>query len=145
VLEPSAGNGNLVDAAKSAGGQVDVIEISSQLRDILTAKGYEVVAHDFDAFTPSEPYDAVILNPPFSNRKDAEHIMRAFGMLKPGGRLAAIAGEGVFFGTDAKAVAFRKWLDDHDADIEPLGAGTFKDTSLLATTGANARLIVIHK
>lgn len=145
VLEPSAGNGNLADAAKAAGGQVDVIEISSQLRDILTAKGYEVVAHDFDAFTPSEPYDAVIMNPPFSNRRDAEHIMRAFGMLKPGGRLAAIAGEGVFFGTDAKAVAFRKWLDDHGADIEPLGAGTFKDTSLLATTGANARLIVIHK
>lgn len=145
VLEPSAGNGNLADAAKAAGGQVDVIEISSQLRDILTAKGYEVVAHDFDAFTPSEPYDAVIMNPPFSNRRDAEHIMRAFGMLKAGGRLAAIAGEGVFFGTDAKAVAFRKWLDDHGADIEPLGAGTFKDTSLLATTGANARLIVIHK
>ncbi len=145
VLEPSAGNGNLADAAKAAGGQVDVIEISSQLRDILTAKGYEVVAHDFDAFTPSEPYDAVIMNPPFSNRRDAEHIMRAFGMLKAGGRLAAIAGEGVFFGTDAKAVAFRKWLDDHGADIEPLGAGTFKDTNLLATTGANARLIVIHK
>lgn len=145
VLEPSAGNGNLADAAKAAGGQVDVIEISSQLRDILTAKGYEVVAHDFDAFTPSEPYDAVIMNPPFSNRRDAEHIMRAFGMLKASGRLVAIAGEGVFFGTDAKAVAFRKWLDDHGADIEPLGAGTFKDASLLATTGANARLIVIRK
>lgn len=145
VLEPSAGNGNLADAAKAAGGQVDVIEISSQLRDILTAKGYEVVAHDFDAFTPSEPYDAVIMNPPFSQRRDSEHIMRAFGMLKAGGRLAAIAGEGVFFGTDAKAVAFRKWLDDHGADIEPLGAGTFKDTNLLATTGANARLIVMQK
>jgi len=148
VLEPSAGNGNLADAAKAAGGQVDVIEISSQLRDILEAKGYEVVAHDFDAFTPSEPYNAVIMNPPFGKgaaRLDAQHLMRAFGMLKPGGKLVGIAGEGVFFGTDAKAVAFRKWLDDHGADIEPLGQNTFKDTQLLATTGANARLIVMHK
>lgn len=145
VLEPSAGNGNLADAAKALGANVDVIEISSQLRDILTAKGYTVVDYDFDSFTPEKLYDAVIMNPPFSNRRDAAHIMRAFGMLKPGGRLVAIAGEGVFIGQDAKAVQFREWLDQHGADVEQLGANTFMDKKLLATTGANARLIVIHK
>ncbi|SER35465.1 MULTISPECIES: class I SAM-dependent methyltransferase [Pseudomonas] len=145
VLEPSAGNGNLADAAKALGANVDVIEISSQLRDILTAKGYTVVDYDFDSFTPEKQYDAVIMNPPFSNRRDAAHIMRAFGMLKPGGRLVAIAGEGVFIGQDAKAVQFREWLDQHGADVEQLGANTFMDKKLLATTGANARLIVIHK
>lgn len=145
VLEPSAGNGNLADAAKAAGGTVDVIEISSQLRDILTAKGYNVVAFDFDSFEPEEKYDAILMNPPFSNRQDAAHIQRAFGMLKAGGRLAAIAGEGVFFGSDAKAVQFRDWLDSHGADVEKLGQGTFNDKTLLAQTGANARLIVIQK
>lgn len=132
VLEPSAGNGNLADAAKAEGGQVDVIEISSQLRDILTAKGYTVVDHDFDGFTPDKPYDAIVMNPPFSNRQDAAHIMRAFGMLAGGGTLAAIAGEGVFFGKDQKAVAFREWLEQHSADVEPLEAGTFNDNALLA-------------
>jgi len=145
VLEPSAGNGNLADAAKAEGGQVDVIEISSQLRDILTAKGYSVVDHDFDGFTPDKPYDAILMNPPFSNRQDAAHIMRAFGMLASGGTLAAIAGEGVFFGKDQKAVAFREWLDVHGADVEPLDAGTFQDNALLAQTSANARLIVLSK
>lgn len=145
VLEPSAGNGNLADAAKAAGGEVDVIEISSQLRDILTAKGYTVVDHDFDGFTPEQPYQAILMNPPFSARKDASHIMRAFGMLASGGRLVAIAGEGVFFGTDQKAVAFRAWLDTHNATIEKLEGGTFKDKDLLAQTGANGRLIVIKK
>lgn len=145
VLEPSAGNGNLADAAKAEGGQVDVIEISSQLRDILTAKGYTVVDHDFEGFTPDKPYDAIVMNPPFSNRQDAAHIMRAFGMLAGGGTLVAIAGEGVFFGKDQKAVAFREWLEQHGADVEPLEAGTFKDNALLAQTGANARLIVLHK
>ncbi|BAW27450.1 methyltransferase domain-containing protein [Pseudomonas putida] len=145
VLEPSAGNGNLADAAKAEGGQVDVIEISSQLRDILTAKGYTVVDHDFDGFTPDKPYDAIVMNPPFSNRQDAAHIMRAFGMLAGGGTLAAIAGEGVFFGKDQKAVAFREWLEQHSADVEPLEAGTFNDNALLAQTSANARLIVLRK
>lgn len=145
VLEPSAGNGNLADAAKAAGAEVDVIEISSQLRDILTAKGYTVVAHDFDSFEPESKYDAILMNPPFSSRQDAAHIMRAYRMLKSGGHLAAIAGEGVFFGSDAKAQQFRDWLDTVGAEVESLDQNTFKDKSLLATTGANARLITIQK
>lgn len=145
VLEPSAGNGNLADAARAAGAQVDVVEISSQLRDILTAKGYTVVAHDFMELDLAPKYDAILMNPPFSNRRDAEHIQRAFQMLKPGGRLVAIAGEGVFIGSDAKAVQFRAWLDEHGAEVEALGAGTFKAKDLLAQTGANARLIVVQR
>jgi hypothetical protein len=96
-------------------------------------------------FEPKEKYDAVLMNPPFSNRMDAEHIQRAFDMLKPGGKLVAIAGEGVFFGTDKKAQAFREWLDEHDAQVEKLPQGTFQDTKLLATTGTNARMLVIDK
>lgn len=145
VLEPSAGNGNLADAAAAAGGEVDVIEISSQLRDILTLKGYTAVAHDFNTFTPDEPYKAILMNPPFSKRQDAEHIMRAYGMLASGGTLVAIAGEGVFFGQDQKAEQFRAWLDSHNADVEKLDGGTFQDNALLAQTSANARLIVMHK
>ncbi len=145
VLEPSAGNGNLADAAAAAGASVDVIEISSQLRDILTAKGYTVVDHDFMGFTPEQPYQAIVMNPPFSKRQDAEHIMRAFGMLAGGGSLVAIAGEGVFFGQDQKAQHFRDWLDKHGAEVEALEGGTFQDNKLLAQTGANARLIVLRK
>ncbi|NWA11938.1 hypothetical protein [Pseudomonas gingeri] len=145
VLEPSAGNGNLADAAAAAGGEVDVLEISSQLRDILTVKGYSVVGHDFNDFTPEAPYQAILMNPPFSKRQDAEHIMQAYGMLASGGTLVAIAGEGVFFGQDAKAENFRAWLDTHGADVEKLEGGTFNDNALLAQTSANARMIVLHK
>ncbi|WP_122760516.1 methyltransferase domain-containing protein [Pseudomonas viridiflava] len=145
VLEPSAGNGNLADAAAAAGAVVDVVEISSSLRDILTAKGYNVVDHDFTGFKPEKPYDAILMNPPFSNRQDAAHIMQAFGMLAAGGKLVAIAGEGVFFGVDKKAEQFRDWLDSHNADVEKLEGGTFQDNALLAQTSANARLIIIHK
>lgn len=146
VLEPSAGSGNIADAAKAAGAKVDTIEVSHQLRELLGLKGHTVIGHDFEMEDYSgRYYDAVLMNPPFSDRKDALHIMRAFDLLKKGGTLVAIAGEGVFFGSDAKAVGFRDWLKEHKAHIEKLPEGTFMDKTLLATTGANARLIVMTR
>jgi len=85
------------------------------------------------------------MNPPFSNRLDAQHIKSAWDRVKPGGKLVAIAGEGVFFGSDKKAQEFRQWLDDNDATVEMLPGGTFSDKSLQATTDVNARLIVMDK
>ena len=145
VLEPSAGNGHLADAAKAAGADVDTVEISDTLRNILQAKGHNLAGRDFESFEPAVKYDAVLMNPPFSDRKDAEHIMRAMDMVKPGGKLVAIAGEGVFFGSDKKAVAFREWLDEHGAEVEMLPAGTFMGADLPVQTGANARLIKMTK
>lgn len=145
VLEPSAGNGHLADAAKAAGADVDTVEISDTLRNILQAKGHNLAGRDFETFEPAVKYDAVLMNPPFSNRQDAAHIMRAWDMVKPGGKLVAIAGEGVFFGSDAKAKVFRDWLAEHGAEVEPLPAGTFMGADLPAQTGTNARLIKITK
>ena len=85
------------------------------------------------------------MNPPFSDRQDALHIRHAMDMLKPGGRLVAIAGEGVFNGSDKAAQEFRAWLDEQGATVEKLPPGTFTDNQLLARTGANARLIEITK
>jgi protein-L-isoaspartate O-methyltransferase len=145
VIEPSAGSGNLAQAAREAGAHVDCWEISSTLRDLLTLKGFTLAGHDFTEATPAPIYDAVLMNPPFSNRQDADHIQRAHAMLKPGGRLIAIAGEGVFNGQDAKAAQFRDWLTAQNAQVQKLPPGTFNSTGLLATTQANARMIIIHK
>lgn len=145
VLEPSAGNGHLADAAKAAGADVDTVEVSDTLRNILSAKGHNLAGRDFTEFEPGEKYDAVLMNPPFSDRQDAAHIMRAWDMVKPGGRMVAIAGEGVFFGQDSKAKAFREWLDEHGAEVEKLPDNTFKGNDLPAQTGAGARLIVLEK
>jgi predicted RNA methylase len=145
VLEPSAGNGHLADAAKQSGADVDVIEISSELRNVLEAKGHNVVEHDFNNYKPTVKYDAVIMNPPFSNNQDADHIQKAFEMVKPGGRLVAIAGEGAFFRSGKKETAFREWLDENNAEVEKLPQGTFTDKQLLNTTGVNARLVTITK
>ena len=90
-------------------------------------------------------YDRIIMNPPFSNRRDAQHVRHAYGLLKPGGRIVAIMGEGVFFGNDQKAQDFRDWLESVGGTSEKLPEGSFMDPSLPVTTGVNARMVIIDK
>lgn len=142
VLEPSAGNGNIAEEIRKAGVEPDVVEISESLRKVLKAKGFNIVGHDFN--DTEGKYDRIVMNPPFSKNQDIEHVQRAYGMLKTGGRLVAIVGEGAFSRSGKTEQAFRDWLDSAGAEIEKLPAGTFNDKSLLAQTGANARLVVIE-
>jgi len=136
-------------------------ELSKEIR-ILLSDGYDIPSEYKDAAgsgfeyneqgkydpiknTDAEKYDRIIMNPPFSDRRDAEHVRHAYKLLKPGGRLVAIMGEGVFFGSDRKAVDFRSWLESVGGTDEKLDEGTFLDPSLPVTTGVNARMVVIDK
>ena len=103
VLEPSAGWGHIAERIRAAGVEPDVVEMSSNRQELLEAKGFNVVGRDF--MDTAEQYDRIIMNPPFSDRRDAEHVQHAYSLLTPGGRLVAIMGEGVFFGQDKKAKA----------------------------------------
>ncbi len=143
VLEPSAGMGHIAERIRETGVEPDVVEFSSGRRELLDAKGFNVVGNDFMEVTGE--YDRIVMNPPFSNRRDADHVRHAYGLLKPGGRLVAIMGEGVFFGSDKKAQGFREWLDEVGGTEEKLAEGTFQDPSLPVNTGVNARMVVIDK
>jgi hypothetical protein len=143
VLEPSAGNGNIAEVIRETGVNPDVAEISGDLRSILEAKGFNVVGNDF--MNVEEKYDRIVMNPPFSNNQDIDHLQHAYSLLNEGGKVISIIGEGAFFRQGGKETDFRTWLDDLGASVEELPAGTFKDANLLATTGANARLVEIYK
>lgn len=144
VLEPSAGKGDIADALRTAGAEVDVVELSPTLQEILRAKGHNVMASDFVEFTPPEGgYDRIVMNPPFSNGMDADHVQLAYGMLKPGGRLVAITGEGIHFRQDAKAAAFRAWLDARAGVATKLPEGSFK--SSFRPTGVATRVVIVDK
>lgn len=90
-------------------------------------------------------YDRIIMNPPFSNGRDIEHVQHAYDLLKPGGRIVAIVGEGAFYRQDKKAAAFRAWLDELGGTSEKLPEGSFMDPSLPVNTSVNARMVVIDK
>lgn len=91
ALEPSAGKGDLIDAARkhrknrSATGNEkwDCIEIDENLQYILTGKNYRVVGDDFLSFDTMKRYDLILMNPPFSNG-DA-HLLKAVELQKRGG------------------------------------------------------------
>ena len=146
VLEPSAGEGAIVDALARHGldqSLIDVIELHPRRRAILESKGYNVVGKDFMDFEPQPIYDCVLMNPPFEKQQDIDHVQRAFQCLKPGGRLVAIMSPSPFFTENSKAVAFRKWLDYlyPCVDWSELPAGTFKESG----TMVQSRLIVIDR
>jgi predicted RNA methylase len=149
VLEPSAGNGRIADAIRAAGVEPHVVEMSPSLREILAAKNYTMVGNDFEEFTPSEKYDRIVMNPPFgtgTEGTDGLHVRRAYDMLAPGGRLVAVMSSGTFARSDAKAKAFRDWLESVGGTNEPLPTDTFsRDRTGMPTTDVNTQLVVIDK
>ena len=90
-------------------------------------------------------YDRIVMNPPFSDGRDIQHVQHAYNLLKPGGRMVAIMGEGAFFHSNKRAEAFREWLDTLGATNEKLPDGSFLDPSLPVNTGVAARMVVIDK
>lgn len=93
VLEPSAGTGNIIAAIrKHIDIHVTAVEINPTLAKYLKAD--TVRCADFLEVEDLGKFDRVVMNPPFANATDIDHILRALGMLKPGGRLVAICANG---------------------------------------------------
>lgn len=212
VLEPSAGMGHIAERIRGAGHQPEVVEFSNDRRELLEAKGFNVVGRDFLEFTDANQaergftfgdvfrapdgtlgvmrgsngmsgnrvgldpldangqpdprrsrwenfddlvgvekrgvgsgYDRILMNPPFSDGRDIEHVRHAYGLLKPGGRLVAIMGESAFFNQNKRATEFREWLEGLGGTDEKLPEGSFMDPSLPVNTSVNARMVVIEK
>lgn len=147
VLEPSAGKGDIADkvAMLYPLASLNCIEPNHSLRKILELKKHCLVGHDFMRFT-GVLYDRILMNPPFERGQDAEHIMHAYDLLSPGGRLVAIMSCGPFYRTDAKSAKFRKWLENLDRlqtfDNPP---DAFKGVQAFRQTGVNTRMIVIDR
>lgn len=146
VLEPSAGKGDLVDAVRRAQptAQIDVLEQAYSLRNILKLKGYSLLEEqDFLQFTPAQKYDRIVMNPPFENLADIDHVQHAYSMLAPGGRIVAIMSESPFFRSDRKAVAFRQWLAGVGGHESKNAAGSFAIAEAARSTGVATRTVVI--
>lgn len=153
VLEPSAGTGNLVKAIRQAapGAEILAVELNAaaaqQLQHVLPSSDpgyYAVFTADFiDVVVEGDEgigtFDRVVMNPPFSD--EIAHVRRAFGFLKPGGRLVAIMSEGPFFRSYNADKEFRTWLEEVGGVSEQLPPDSFKASE----TGVNTRLVTIAK
>lgn len=143
VLEPSAGKGNIAQEIKlsAPNANLDVVEFNAGLSTLLEVKGFNVVGSDFLEYK-GKMYDRIIMNPPFENFQDIDHVKHAYSLLKPGGKIIAIMGAGVK-NSRSKAVEFREWLDDMGSYIDDLPEGSFKNAE--RSTGVNTVMVTIEK
>lgn len=144
VLEPNAGEGALARHARDAGGQVVAVEINSTLLDHLRFTTGEAHAGDFLTMSVEElggHFDRVVMNPPFSKQQDAQHLLHAYAMLRPGGRLVAIMSASVTFRETYIYREVRDLIALVGGRIEPLPEGSFKESG----TSVNTVLVVIDK
>lgn len=146
VLEPSAGCGNIADAVRdmAPAANLTVVEISCTLNEILEAKGYYPEQMDFlEKRFPQ--FDRIVMNPPFEDCQDIDHVRHAFELLRPGGRLVSIMGEHAFFCDDKKSQEFRQWLSRQHCLVDKLESGTFTGADALRQTSVASRVVVIDK
>jgi predicted RNA methylase len=156
VLEPSAGRGAIARELLKAGAVVWAIEVLHANFEALRALGEEsirdanvvgsLVTHEADFMGPQigeDPrawqFDRVVMNPPFSHGRDVDHVTKAAGMLKPGGRLVAVMSAGIGFRKDARHEAFSELLARRKGFVEDLPEGAFKESG----TGVRAVLVVM--
>lgn len=136
VLEPEAGIGNIADAAKEVTDNVDCIERMTDFCEILKLKKHNVIGNDLLTAETAPIYDAVVMNPPFS--EECEHIKRAFDFLRPGGSLVAVCSSSIQWKSTRKYEQFRDWLSEHTHSIDECGAK-------FEMTGVHTVVLVVDK
>lgn len=88
ALEPSAGKGDLAALVSRKGVQVECAEIDSDLRSVLSGRGYSVVGNDFLELETYTRYDLIAMNPPFANGET--HLLKALDLMKNGGQIVCL-------------------------------------------------------
>lgn len=136
VLEPEAGVGGLADICAETVPKQNIICYEIQERNCikLRAKGYTVEAVDFLTVEPVERFTNVLMNPPFRNQADIDHVTHALKFLKPGGTLHAIMGAGITFRKNRKTMDFLALLERSGGTIIENAPDAFKESGTLTRT-----------
>jgi tRNA A58 N-methylase Trm61 len=162
VMEPSAGRGAIIRAIQQECPKLGVVfacEMNPEMASLLAdrdAEEYErartggnyrqVIVSCGDFLQVNEKYDRIVMNPPFNGGRDIEHVLHAYDLLSPGGRLVAITSPSWKFNTSKRMRWFREWYsklqEEGLASVpEELPEGTFKDTG----TNIKALLLIALK
>lgn len=143
VLEPSAGLGHIAMHINH-GSVLHCVEIVPDLAEVLEVRelGEQVFCRDF--LEHDLKYDRIVMNPPFEHCQDIDHVLHAYSLLNPGGRLVSIMSEGPFFRKSRKETEFREWLaGEVYGGTQQLPSGAFAKT--ITPTGVATRIVMIDK
>lgn len=123
-LEPSAGRGDLAEVIKGnkydhSRRNVDCIEQSPELAAILSSKEFPVVGHDWLAYDGVCYYDAIVMNPPFSNGD--KHLLRAWDFMHDGEIVCLLNEETINNPHTDSRKLLAKVIKDNGGQVELLG------------------------
>lgn len=124
LLEPQAGQGSL---AKFLVGDITCVEVSKLHCKILESKGFKkVVNADFLKWAEQESlsttvFDAIVMNPPYSQGRSTAHLDAAFCLLSKSGILVALV---------TQAVARKFVAPRFNKEIEDVTYDEFKGVSV---------------
>lgn len=154
VLEPSAGDGNLVAAIIEANPDVRVVAVEPNqdraTRIPRTERDGQVTVdirrlEDYHQNRTDGLFDEIVMNPPFRlpDQPTAwiDHVRLAWKLLKPGGRLTAIVPQGFVFRSDRNHTAFRAWHAEFGGGHVELEDGAFSESG----TGVHAVVLWVDK
>ncbi len=100
VLEPSAGRGNLLAPAYHSGIGVHAIEIDPSKAEVLRGRFPDMAVSCADFLSVparGHAYDLVLMNPPYEDGQDVEHIDHALDFAP---RVVALVLHSIFFSQD---------------------------------------------
>jgi protein-L-isoaspartate O-methyltransferase len=144
VLEPSAGTLRICAAIARVVTiseiELSTVEINQNLAQIarVSYPDAQHVCADFLVIDGEQlgAFDRVLVNPPFVDAADIQHIEKAFSLLVSGGRLVAICANG-----PRQERALKPMVEGFGGSWEILPADTFKPSG----TSVNTVLIVVDK
>lgn len=145
ILEPSAGQGSIVVKLKKRwpNALLDTVELNEVNRRVLTSLGFSPVHADYLSYEPSDCYDLIVMNPPFSSKRGGDyidHISRAWSHLSLGGMVISVTPVGWLYQESRKAREFRKLVFDWGY-FERIDEGSFKQSG----TKVSTCLVVLRK
>jgi len=144
VLEPSAGQGAIVDGIVELGAHASMIELMPENIKVLNRKyEKELTPLDFLNINPEEhiKYKRIVANPPFTKNQDVDHVLHMYKFLHEGGLLVSIMSKSWVHGSQKKQISFREWLSSVDSYTEEIPQGAFKESG----TNISTMLVVINK
>lgn len=124
VLEPSCGDGAIMDALKGRGIDCAGVEYDVGRANTAKGKGHSVHIGNFLDMVPEPKYDMVIMNPPFYGKHYVKHIEQAKRFLKDGGTLVSILPASAWY--EHKMIK-GQWFD--------LPVGSFRESGTNVNTG----------
>lgn len=111
VLEPSCGDGRMLDEIRERGHKALGVEVHAGRAAEARSKGHAVVCANFLDQPPVAEFDVVVMNPPFYGRHWEKHVRHARKFLKAGGVLVSVLPATAQYDHDVTKLIGGTWSD----------------------------------